>query len=478
MSHAPTPPTGALPSLSSSGTDRRRVVLVTGASSGIGRATALHLASTGWDLALVSRNAPVLEEVADECRARGARALVVTADVSDEDAVEAAFTRTVSELGTLDAVVHSAAALAYGRFEDVPAEVFHAALDTTLHGTVHVARAALRVFHAQSDRGSLVVLGSLLGKIATPWMSSYVTAKWAVHGLVRTLQIEAAATPGISVSLVSPGGVDTPVYRQAGTYVGVHGRPPPPVATPERVAAAVVDAIDHPRRDRSVGVGNPVVVAGFRLAPAVFDRLVTPLMRLGGLTRERVSATSGNVLRPSPAGEAVRGGWRRDSATGTAAGTVTGSGAHPVSQVVAAPADVVWDLLSDGWSYATWVVGSVDVRDVDDAWPAEGSRLHHAVGLWPVLLPGTIRVVESEAPRHLLLEVGSGPLGRGLVSLAVEPQGGDRCVVTMIEDASSGPASAVPMTVRQSVIVRRNAEALHRLAARAEGRPAALTQAV
>ena len=171
------------------------------------------------------------------------------------------------ELGGLDVVIHSAAALAYGRFEDVPSDVFHTAVETTVGGTVNVARAALNHFRAHGERGSLIVVGSLLGKIATPFMSTYVTSKWAVHGLVRTLQIEARETPGISISLVSPGGVDTPVYRQAGSYLGVHGRPPPPVSSPERVAAAVVRAIDQPAREASVGSLNSLVVLGFRALP-------------------------------------------------------------------------------------------------------------------------------------------------------------------------------------------------------------------
>ena len=119
-------------------------------------------------------------------------------------------------------------------------------------------------------------------------MSSYVTAKWAVHGLARALQIEARGTPGISVSLVTPGSVDTPVYRQAGTYVGVNGRPPPPVTTPEQVADAVAAALDRPVRDQNVGISNPFVIFAFRAMPDLFDVLVRPLMRLAGLSRNPV----------------------------------------------------------------------------------------------------------------------------------------------------------------------------------------------
>ena len=166
-------------------TDPRRV-LVTGASSGIGRASALALARTGASLVLVSRSETALAEVAGECAGLGGSAQVVVADVSDAAAVTRAFAEATSN-GILHGVIHSAAVLSYGRFEQVPAEVFDQSIATTLLGTANVARSALDVFGRQGERGSLVVIGSLLGKIATPYMSSYVTAKWGVHGLVRTL---------------------------------------------------------------------------------------------------------------------------------------------------------------------------------------------------------------------------------------------------------------------------------------------------
>jgi NAD(P)-dependent dehydrogenase (short-subunit alcohol dehydrogenase family) len=236
---------------------------------------------------------------------------VAVADVGDAASVDAAFRAASARFGSVEGVVHSAAALSYGRFEDVPREVFDASIQTTLVGTANVARAALAAFRSSGGSGSLVVLGSLLGKISTPYMSSYVTAKWGVHGLVRTLQIEARSTPGTSVSLVWPGGVDTPVYLQAGTYLRRHGRPPPPVDSPEKVARVVVRALGRPRRESSVGIANHVTVTGFRAFPGVFDRIVTPLMRAGGLSRGEVPNSPGNVLTPQRAGEAAHGRWGR-----------------------------------------------------------------------------------------------------------------------------------------------------------------------
>lgn len=287
----------------------RAVALITGGSSGIGRCTAKALAQDGWDVVLVSRSPISLAAAESECRSAGAQVLVVTADVGGQDAVDAAFAAAVERFGRLDAVVNAAAALAYGRFEDVPAEVFNRAITTNLLGTANVARASLRQFREQQGGGHLVLIGSLLGKIAVPYMSSYVTGKWGVHGLVRILQIEARQTPGVSVSLVSPGSVNTPAYSQAGTYAGFEGRPPPPVDPPEKVARAVLRALQKPSRDRSVGLANHLAVLGFRLLPAVYDVLVTPLMKLGGLSRRPMPASSGNVLDPQPEGDAQHGVW-------------------------------------------------------------------------------------------------------------------------------------------------------------------------
>lgn len=286
-------------------------VLVTGASSGIGRATVLRAARRGSALLLLARGREALEDTAREARAAGARdVLVCPADVTDADAVANAVDTAVSRFGRLDVVVHAAQVMAYGRVEDVPRAVYEAVVDTALHGTANVARTALPVFRRQGA-GHLVVVSSLLAEVSAPLMGSYVAAKWGQLGLVRTLQQEVRDAPGVHVSAVAPGGVNTPIYYQGATYAGRAGRPPIPVYSADRVARAVLARLERPRRLAHSGFANPVVVAGFRLLPAVYDALVGPLLRVFALASDdERGPTEGNVFESRPRANATDGRWR------------------------------------------------------------------------------------------------------------------------------------------------------------------------
>jgi NAD(P)-dependent dehydrogenase (short-subunit alcohol dehydrogenase family) len=286
------------------------VVLITGASSGIGRATALELAGRGTRLVLIARGQEALDDVADQARAEGAaEVLVRPADVRDEDALRAAVEDAVGLFGRLDAVVHSAQVMAYGRIEDVPREVFETVVETAVHGTAVVARAVLPVFREQGE-GRLVVVNSLLGQVATPLLGSYITAKWGQLGLVRVLQQETRDVPGISISILQPGGVDTPIYDQAASWGGSTGRPPPPVYSAQRLGRRVVALLDRPRRQVQAGVFNPLITAGFRFFPAVYDLLVGPLLQRFAIDDDDVPPTSGNVFASQPERNATDGGRR------------------------------------------------------------------------------------------------------------------------------------------------------------------------
>ncbi|MGE2717906.1 SDR family NAD(P)-dependent oxidoreductase [Mycolicibacterium litorale] len=235
-----------------------QVVVVTGASSGIGEETALRYAGLGARLVLAARTEEALQRVADECRAAGAEAVLVHAtDIADAGEVEALFDDAADQFGRIDIVVQSAAITAFGRFEKVPAEVFDGIVRTNLIGSANVARCALRCFH-ESGRGHLVLIGSLLGTAAAPYQSAYVASKFAINGLVRTLRQENRHLPGVRIHGVYPGPVDTPVYASASNYYGRTPRVPPTAVQPSTVVSAIVRATDRRRSsERQVGVGQP-----------------------------------------------------------------------------------------------------------------------------------------------------------------------------------------------------------------------------
>jgi hypothetical protein len=131
--------------------------------------------------------------------------------------------------------------------------------------------------------------------------------------------------------------------------------------------------------------------------------------------------------------------------------------------------DEVFDVLEDGWSYAMWVVGASRIRDVDAAWPAPGSRIHHSVGVWPLLIDDTSSVEMLQRPDELLLTVRAWPAGQGRVRITCRPESG-HTVVTLEEDATSGPALGLLKPIRDLMLHRRNEETLRRLAYLAVGR--------
>lgn len=137
---------------------------------------------------------------------------------------------------------------------------------------------------------------------------------------------------------------------------------------------------------------------------------------------------------------------------------------------IAAPQSKVWEVLSDGWLYPLWVVGASRMREVEEAWPAEGSRLHHSVGAWPMLIDDTTEVLENVPGTSLLLKARAWPGGAARVRMRLDPEKGGGTTVTMSEDAVSGPGRLVPSPIRQPGLAWRNTECLRRLAYLAERR--------
>lgn len=141
-----------------------------------------------------------------------------------------------------------------------------------------------------------------------------------------------------------------------------------------------------------------------------------------------------------------------------------------LSRSMSATPEVVWEVLSDGWLYPLFVVGAARMRDVDDSWPTVGARLHHSVGAWPALLDDTTEVLEMDEGSRLLLRARAWPAGSAHVELSLHPSG-DATLVTIVEDATAGPALVIPKPVRDIQLRWRNTETLRRLAFLVERRP-------
>lgn len=285
------------------------VVVITGATSGIGRASAVGLAERGASVVLAARSDEDLEDVAVACRQAGGRALAVTTDVSREEDVEKLAARTVEELGGFDAWINDAAVMAYGAFWEIPTDTYRQVLETNLFGTIHGARAALGHFRDRG-RGVLVNIDSLYGRVSTPYVSPYVVSKFGVRGLSLSLRQETARTDGIDVCTVLPEAVDTPIFHHAANYTGTPVTALPFTVDPDRVMRAIVRCIERPKREVIVGVAGRLFAWGRAVAPRAYVWTTSRLMDRLAFREGTARTHHGNVFAPEPELNRIDGGWR------------------------------------------------------------------------------------------------------------------------------------------------------------------------
>lgn len=310
------------------------VVVITGASSGIGRASALRFARRGTSLVLAARRAEALEDVAEQCRRRGARAVVVPTDVTDAEAVERLARRAVEEYGRIDVWVNNAAVGVFAPFLEVPLEDFRRVLDVDVMGYVHGARAALPVLRRQGH-GVLINVASVVGEIAQPCTAAYSMAKAAVRALGTSLrgELRLDGFDDVHVVTVLPASIDTPFFRHAANYTGREARPMVPVYDARGVARAVVSAARRPRREVAAGILARPMLLQHKIAPRTTEALMARQVDASHLSSTRPAAGSaGNLYEasPDPGTAAVSGGWsgrRRTVQRRIAAAGLAGAGA-------------------------------------------------------------------------------------------------------------------------------------------------------
>jgi short-subunit dehydrogenase len=303
--------------------------VITGASSGIGRAAALRFARRGSSLALCSRSREALEEVAAECEAAGAKVVFQELDVSEENAVGLLATLAVEQFGRIDVWVNNAGVIAYGEFLEIPSDVFRQVIETNLMGQVHGARAALRRFKAQGS-GVLINMSSVWGRVSSPQVTPYIVSKNAVRALSECLRGELPPDGDIHITTLAPQAVDTPIFDHAANFSGRRIRAIPPVLTADEVAAGIEACAEKPKQEVSYGRSGRLLEIVYALAPGLYRRLAHRAFVRGTMSAARVGSTNGNVLAPA-APHTISGHWRasrrgtlRRALTAAIAGSIAG----------------------------------------------------------------------------------------------------------------------------------------------------------
>ncbi|HEY0526551.1 MAG TPA: SDR family oxidoreductase [Stellaceae bacterium] len=286
-----------------------RVVVVTGASSGIGRATAHEFARHGCRLVLAARREHALADAAAECRARGAQAIYVPTDMTDAAAVEDLARIAIETFGGIDVWVNNAGVLMLGRFDQEPQEDFRQVIETNLFGYVNGARAAMPHFLKRGG-GVLINNASIAGHLGQPYSAAYVASKFAVRGFTIALRQDYQDVPGIQICAVSPSSIDTPIWQHAANYSGRAYRAVHPTYDPYAVARTIVSLARRPRREAVVGTMGQVMVRQHALMPDMTERMMGWMARATTMRDEPEGPRPGTLHGSGEDGLAVRGGWQ------------------------------------------------------------------------------------------------------------------------------------------------------------------------
>ncbi len=269
---------------------KHEVVVITGSSAGVGRATAHRFARDGAHIALLARGSRALDGAADEIRAMGCQVLAIPTDVSDAAQVEAAATRVEQELGPIDIWINVAMATIFAPVSEITAEEFQRATNVTYMGAVHGTMSALKRMRPR-NRGKIVQVGSALAYRAIPLQSAYCGAKFAIRGFTDALRVELMHEKShVTVTMVQLSAFNTPQFQWARTRMPRRPQPVPPIYQPEVAAEGIHYAAHHHRRELWVGYPAVKAIIGNGLVPWLADRI---------LAKNGYSGQMGNALVPA-----------------------------------------------------------------------------------------------------------------------------------------------------------------------------------
>ncbi|GEO96848.1 SDR family oxidoreductase [Kocuria turfanensis] len=275
-----------------------QVVVVLGASSGIGRASALRLAEKGAALVVAARSEPGLQSLVQEITDRGGRATYVVCDVVDPDQVQAVAEAAVSAYGRIDTWVNVAAVLVHAPFEQTLPEEFRRLMEINYLGQVHGALAALPRLRATGG-GALITVSSVESRVALPRHSAYAASKHAVEGMTDALRRDLMAEGApISVTSIKPATINTPFFTSAAHTLDVEPTGPPPVYQPSVVADCVLYAAEHPVRDLYAGGAGRVMSAVQALAPRLMDAALSRAVPLEATSTPAPGGAPGTLYAP------------------------------------------------------------------------------------------------------------------------------------------------------------------------------------